>query len=168
MSFSEQQYIRTLSLLVLSPEKAPEALAFISSLSEGERERLLKIADSNHVIMRAMSVLHQAAQLESNDLIAYWALRNMQLETSRIGLAVSYLANICQELESNGCPVVVMKSLDHWPDLGSDLDLYTTADERQLVRVFTTKLRAQVEPRSWGDRLAQKWNFKIPGLRESV
>jgi hypothetical protein len=61
-----------------------------------------------------------------------------------------------------------MKSLDHWPDLGNDLDLYTTADEREVVRVFTQKLQAHIEPRSWGDRLANKWNFAIPGLRESV
>jgi hypothetical protein len=86
----------------------------------------------------------------------------------RIGTALSYLSGIVHELETNGCPLVVMKSLDHWPDIGNDLDLYTTADERRVVDVFTKRLRAEVEPRSWGDRLAQKWNFKIPGLPESV
>jgi hypothetical protein len=27
---------------------------------------------------------------------------------------------------------------------------------------------AHIEPRSWGDRLANKWNFAVPGLPESV
>jgi hypothetical protein len=29
-------------------------------------------------------------------------------------------------------------------------------------------MAAHTEPRSWGDRLANKWNFAIPGLPESV
>jgi hypothetical protein len=31
-----------------------------------------------------------------------------------------------------------------------------------------TKLRAKVDDRSWGDRLANKWNFVVPGLPELV
>ena len=168
MSVSEKDHIRALSQLVLSPDKASEALQFVASLGEGDREQLMKLADSHHVVMRAFSLLHETAQHEGNERIAYWALRAIELETSRIGTALAHLNNICRELEANGCPVVVMKSLDHWPDLGNDLDLYSTATERQVVEVFTSKLRAEVENRSWGDRLAQKWNFKIPGLRESV
>src|SRR5207248_1198932 len=34
--------------------------------------------------------------------------------------------------------------------------------------VMKGRLRAEIEARSWGDRLANKWNFKVPGLRESV
>jgi hypothetical protein len=168
MSASEQQHIRALSQLVLSPEKTSEALQFVSSLSETEREHLLKIADSNHVVMRGMSVLKRAAQQTGDDVIAYWTTRTIERETSRIGNAVTHLGRIVRELEGNGCPTVVMKSLDHWPDLGNDLDLYSTATESQVVDVFTKKLRAAIEPRSLGDRLAQKWNFQIPGLRESV
>jgi hypothetical protein len=61
-----------------------------------------------------------------------------------------------------------MKSLDHWPDLGSDLDLYTTAETQQVCQLMTTRLRAHIEPQSWGDRLANKWNFSIPGLPELI
>jgi hypothetical protein len=31
-----------------------------------------------------------------------------------------------------------------------------------------TRFDAQLAPRSWGDRLANKWNFMIPGLPEAV
>jgi len=168
MPVSEKDHIRALSLLALAPERANEALEFVSALDESGREKLLALAHSHHVVMRALSVLHETAKASGDERIAYWSLRAIERETTRIGTAVSYLADICQQLESNGCPVVVMKSLDHWPDLGNDLDLYSTASESKVVEVFTTKLRAEVEPRSWGDRLAQKWNFKIPGLRESV
>ena len=168
MPVSEKEHIRNLSLLALSPERAPEALQFVSSLAEGDREQFLGLADSHHVVMRSLSVLHETAQHQGDERIAYWSLRAIELETNRIGSALSHLADIVSVLEANGCPVVVMKSLDHWPDLGNDLDLYTTASEQKVVETFTNKLRAEIEHRSWGDRLAQKWNFKIPGLRESV
>jgi hypothetical protein len=61
-----------------------------------------------------------------------------------------------------------MKSLDHFPDLGSDLDLYTTASSSRVISVMQTKFNAKLLPRSWGDRIAQKWNFSIPGLPEAI
>lgn len=168
MPASGKEHIRILSLLTLNPSQADEALQYVAGLNEHDREGLLALADSHHVTMRALSVLHETAQHAGNQLVAYWTLRAIEIETNRISMALAHLSEIVHELEASGCPVVVMKSLDHWPDLGNDLDLYSTATERQIVDVFTKRLRAEVEPRSWGDRLAQKWNFKIPGLRESV
>ena len=168
MPASEKQHIQVLSQLVLAPAGADQALAYISQLDEPRREELLAIADSHHVTMRALAVLHETAQLEDNEMVAYWSSRAIERESVRIETALAKLSEIVAALEANGAPMVVMKSLDHWPDLGSDLDLYSTAAESRIVEIFTKHLRAEVEPRSWGDRLAQKWNFKIPGLRESV
>src|SRR2546430_10994747 len=30
------------------------------------------------------------------------------------------------------------------------------------------EFKAQMEPRSWGDRLANKWNFSVPSLPELI
>jgi hypothetical protein len=62
----------------------------------------------------------------------------------------------------------VIKSLDHWPDLGSDLDLFSPGKPSDILRVITEEFNAVVAPRSWGDRLANKWNFIAPGLPELV
>ncbi len=62
----------------------------------------------------------------------------------------------------------MIKSLDHWPDLGSDLDLYTSANSADVIRVVSETFDAQLHPRSWGDRLANKWNFMVPGPPEAV
>jgi hypothetical protein len=64
--------------------------------------------------------------------------------------------------------VAVIKSLDHWPDLGSDLDLYTNAQSPDVVKMMKRRFNAETAERSWGDRLARKWNFMIPGLPEAV
>jgi hypothetical protein len=92
----------------------------------------------------------------------------MDKEHARINNALKFLHEIVNTLESSGCPTTVMKSLDHWPDLGNDLDLYSTADEHKIAEVMTKHFNAHVEDRSWGDRLANKWNFAIPGLPEAV
>ncbi len=154
-----------LSRLTLDPEHAQQAIDFVAKLTPEQRDALVMLADSNHVVMRAFSVVAERA--ESPELAA-WAKSILDREERRIQNALTFLHKICDELEQGGCPVTVMKSLDHWPDLGNDLDLYTTADEKQVASVMLNRLGAHIEPRSWGDRLANKWNFAVPGLPESV
>jgi hypothetical protein len=78
------------------------------------------------------------------------------------------LHNVVGAFAEAGLDVTVIKSLDHWPDLGSDLDLYTNADPNKVIHLMQKKFQAEVAARSWGDRLAGKWNFDIPGLPEAV
>ena len=151
--------------LTLALDKSPEGLNYVESLSDADRTRLLSLAQSNHVVMRAFRTVRSQ---NSDPKLVAWTSTILAEEQQRIDNALTFLHHICDELERGGCATTVMKSLDHWPDLGSDLDLYTTADERQVVHVMLNRLGAHIEPRSWGDRLANKWNFAIPGLPESV
>jgi len=89
-------------------------------------------------------------------------------EQRRIRQALRVLEAVCDALESAGCSAIVIKSLDHWPDIGSDLDLYTEGREEQVIGILQERFAAEVLPRSWGDRLAHKWNFKLPGLPEAI
>jgi hypothetical protein len=177
-----------MSLLTLAPQRAEEALAALMLWSEAEREEFISLADSNHVLLRALEPVRQMAARNAHDFLTPadataasavdpgavakglhgWAGRHIEREKSRVANALRHLHAICQALENSGCAVSVMKSLDHWPDLGNDLDLYSTADERAIAYVMRKHFQAQVEPRSWGDRLAHKWNFAVPGLPEAV
>ncbi|MBO0912230.1 MAG: nucleotidyltransferase family protein, partial [Acidobacteria bacterium] len=89
-------------------------------------------------------------------------------ESARISSAIEWLDRIVGSLREALSPVAVIKSLDHWPDLGSDLDLYTSASREGVMEVMQRKFRAELEPRSWGDKLAGKWNFRLPELKELV
>ncbi len=89
-------------------------------------------------------------------------------EQRRISQALRVLTAVCDALEDAECPAIVIKSLDHWPDIGSDLDLYTSGPEEQVVSAMRKTFAAEILPRSWGDRLAHKWNFKLPGLPEAI
>src|ERR1022692_3180692 len=103
-----------------------------------------------------------------DDIRAEWARSVLTAEQARITLAMGFLNDICAAIESENHDVAVIKSLDHWPDLGSDLDLYTNANSEDICKLMSRQFNAQIGPRSWGDRLAGKWNFYIPGLSEAV
>ncbi len=152
--------------LTLAPRKSQPAMAYIASLKDLELHRLVDVADANHVVIRAFRVI--AGQSDSTHELAKAAAAVLAREELRIEHALTSLHHICEELEQGGCPITVMKSLDHWPDLGSDLDLYTSAEPRRVIRIMLQRLGARIAARSWGDRLAKKWNFIVPGLSEPV
>ena len=152
------------------PTVSPSArLADLTSVLKLEDlDELKALAMSNHIIVRAFELLAPILDVEGNRQAAEWVQSAVEAERTRIQHALMFVTEICAALEQTGFRVTVIKSLDHWPDLGSDLDLYTDAPASQVVQVMTTKFKAKVDNRSWGDRLANKWNFVVPDLLELV
>jgi len=132
------------------------------------REAVLALAHTNHVVIRAIEALRWVAAEAQDREHAQWATNAIEREQARIDNALAFLKRMCDALEAAGCGVVVIKSLDHWPDLGSDLDLFTNARPEEVVRLMNQRFDAQLATRSWGDRLANKWNFIVPGLPELI
>lgn len=158
-------------------EQLRRELRYVSRLGEQEFASFVELANTNHVIVRAFSVVRGVAALDptmalpvpgNEGEVMERCARLLAAERVRIDRALGYLRSICDALEAQGCKVAVIKSLDHWPDLGSDLDLYTTADERAVEQAMRESFGAQRVARSWGDRLANKWNYSVPGLPELV
>src|SRR5258706_4373869 len=143
-------------------------LGYVSGLNPKQLTEFLELANANHVVVRALAILQNGAVALNDNRIADWCEDSVSRERARIGHGVGMLQLICNALESRGCNVAVIKSLDHWPDLGSDLDLYTTADERHVEEVMRSEFGAHPVDRSWGDRLANKWNYRVPDLPELV
>lgn len=165
---NERNHVHSLSVLLLNPAGANEIARQISAATDSDREQLLKLASAHHVVIRAFTALRQAAEAANEPAIAEWAGQAIAAEQADIDNSLQYLDRICQALEQRGCPTTVIKSLDHTPDLGNDLDLYTTCDERPVIDVLVKQFQAHVEDRSWGDRLAGKWNFVVPGLNKTI
>jgi hypothetical protein len=140
----------------------------VTGFSEEQFSQFLTLADTHHGTIRALRVLERMASAREKKRLQEWCESVIATESARISKAVEWLHAIVQALQGSGCPVAVIKSLDHWPDLGSDLDLYTSGEADKVAAVMQEKLRAELEPRSWGDRLANKWNFEVPGLKELV
>lgn len=164
-----------LSRLLLQPgtstrtSPAPSRLGSqIHSLSRAEFDELVALAQTNHVIVRGLEAFLDRAREAQDTERMDWAHAALDAERARIAIAVHFLHEICSAFEESKLKVTVIKSLDHWPDLGSDLDLFTDADAEQVIQLMRNRFGADVAPRSWGDRLARKWNFMVPGLPEAV
>ena len=143
-----------------------EITSTVASYGPEEFGGLWGLATAHHVIMRAFPRLQRVLMAVGNDK-ADWIERAMTKERARVDHALSFLSPICQALEDIG-DVFVIKSLDHWPDLGSDLDLYSNGEGADVVAIMQQRFKAKTAGRSWGDRLANKWNFAVPGLPELV
>jgi hypothetical protein len=165
---TEQQILDWCCELTLSPSPSDEIFRAIAALDEEGRKEFLRLLDTNHVIVRALEPVARYAALRGDSNLIAWTGRAISAERARVANALSHLHEIVTELEAAGCPTTVIKTLEHFPDLGSDLDLYTTALGSRVRTVMEMKFNAKRHPRSWGDRIAQKWNFSIPGLPESV
>jgi len=151
------------------PERRTNLLdSQLTNISGEDFDELATLASSNHVIVRGMENFRNLVQSFRDEARVVWAADALAAEHARIQNAVPNLHAICAAFEQEGHDITVIKSLDHWPDLGSDLDLYTTAPPDKVLDVMKRRFDACLAPRSWGDRLARKWNFLIPGLPEAV
>ena len=163
-----ENHFHLLSELVLSPGGANSRYVdeVSRTMSSEDLDAVIILSAKNHVLVRALTRWKKLLPPENEFHAAIdTVLHNEQV---RIDRALAFLHEICAALDESGCPVTVIKSLDHWPDLGSDLDLYSDADPQAVVEAMCSKFQAKVDARSWGDRLANKWNFVIPGLPELV
>jgi Uncharacterised nucleotidyltransferase len=166
---TNQERIDLLFRLSLAPEPDTDhALALLARADEAERSAFLRVADSHHVVLRSVYPLRRAAADAEETSLISWCDRVISDEETRIKNALAGLEQVCDALERSGCAVTVMKSLDHWPDIGNDLDLYTPARRADVVRVMLATYNAKVKGRTWGDRLAHKQSFGVAAIRESV
>ena len=165
-----------LSRLLLSPafsQFAPNAKTSqldseLLNIGSEDLDQLAGLASSNHVVIRGMERLAAAMAIREDALRRQWVGSLLTRERERIANVMSFLGPVCAVLEYAGHDAIVIKSLDHWPDLGSDVDLYTNAAPKAVVALMKRHFLAELAPRSWGDRLARKWNFLLPGLPEAV
>lgn len=161
-------HLRVLSLLVLCPERSAEAVRHVASLDQAGRAEFLRLASAHHVVIRALEPLEREAEAIGHAEVTSFAQAALNQEQDRIAKALVGLERVCAEFEAAGCPVAVMKTLDHWPDFGNDLDLITMADERCIQSIFLHRLTGQPLTRTVGDYLAHKRSFALQGLREEV
>ena len=88
---------------------------------------MVALANLNHVVVRGFEIALKIFRDAQDGMRVEWAEAAVAEERARIKNAIPFLHAICTAFEQEGLDVTVIKSLDHWPDLGSDLDLYTNA-----------------------------------------
>jgi len=158
-----------LSMLLLSPvDHRLEVVGRLQALRQDEFDSLVALSHSNHVVVRGFEVYRDLMLGVGDAEKASKAEEIIRAEEQRISAAVEHLGLICSAFADAGLDLTVIKTLDHWPDFGSDIDLYTNADPVAVCALMKKQFNAEIAVRSWGDRLAGKWNFELPGLSEAV
>ena len=143
-------------------------LAYVFGLDEVRFRDFLEQAHAQRVLRRIIEVLTENLDGSEPAHIPEKMSRVLLYERKRAQTAIAFLRAIVSEFIQLGHPIMVMKTLDHWPDTGSDLDLLVAAPEQTVWHVMESRFDAQRQTQSWGDRLANKWNFSVPGLSELV
>lgn len=143
-------------------------IEYVANLDRDQFDNFLAQAEMQRVLRRTLEVLKKHLPHAQSGPTADLLDRRIREEQQRVERAVSYLRQIVDRFEQHGRPIMVMKTLDHWPDTGSDLDLLVAASDVEVCAIFENDLKAVRQPQSWGDRLAHKFNFQIPDLPELV
>lgn len=175
-STQESRYLGVLSTLLFDSSAREgyfsplfmEALDFFCKVDDQELRDIFDLADSHHVTVRVIEILQSAAAQMGKAELARRLDPILSVEQKRIANALHYMNAICAAFEAAKCPITIIKSVDHWPDLGGDIDLYTNGSRDLVIQLVRKGFKAELEPQSWGDRLANKWNFRLPGLPELV
>lgn len=157
---TEAEHLHWLSFFALNrAEAGQEAREAVSSMPEETLRALLQLADLHHVGLRVFGSIG----VDQGPLRGQSAGRQLQNCST-----LTSVAAISEALEQQGCPAMAIKSTDHWPDLGNDFDLFTTGEPERVHRVMREQFHAETTAQNWGDRLANKWNFRVPDLKPLV
>src|ERR1700722_15191994 len=146
----QHQSMSLLSRLLLTPmdgdDSSSQRMATLRSdllnISRGEFDDLVTLASSNHVIVRGREIFLEIMHEAKDGTRTEWAQAALATERERIGTALGFLEEICSAFEHEDYNVAVIKSLDHWPDLGSDLDLYTNSDSEVTSKFMVRRFNA--------------------------
>lgn len=162
-----------LSRLLLQPANRDQRYLLHSDAallmhSRDEFDDVLALAHLNHVVVRWLELFLKQARREQNLEWFQLADSSLSSEKARIIAAINVLHEVCAAFQARGYEVMVIKTLDHWPDFGSDMDLFTNAQPDEVFVLMAECFNAHLAPRSWGDHLANKWNFLFPGLPEPI
>jgi hypothetical protein len=176
-NFSDSRIFDALGTLLLAPQDrtSPEGswfardLEYVSNLSPEQFQDFLAQAEKQRVLRRVLEVLQSHLRKSAQQaFITDTVERALTKEQERVNTCLTCLNEIVGRFEQRGHRIAIMKTLDHWPDTGSDLDLLVTAEDREVCEIFGNGFQAVRQNPSWGDRLAHKFNFRIPGLAELV
>jgi hypothetical protein len=162
------------TLLLAQPEQMGSDTQFameldaVANANRAQLNGLLTEAETQRVLRRVLAILQQNLHTARSGTADALLSLLSAAENRRAATALAALQSIVACFDECGIPVLVMKTLDHWPDTGSDLDLLALAGGDDVCRIFTQHFQAEKQSLSWGDRLARKFNFRLPDLKELV
>ena len=149
---THKQTLDALGTILLAPrdpasEQFTKAIEYIFALPSEQFEQLLKQAETQRVLRRSLEVLKDCALRQPNrhaQLLDTWLVADDQ----RVRKVLNFAHGIVTAFERRSYPVAVIKTLDHWPDTGSDVDLLAAGNDNEICGIFGKEFGATRDRKS--------------------
>ncbi|HKY05364.1 MAG TPA: nucleotidyltransferase family protein [Blastocatellia bacterium] len=135
-------------------------------LSEAENidwERLLRVSRSNRLLLRVADWLQARAVRPSPDF-ADAVLRERQRVEAQLEL-IDRIGGVCAE---RGIDFIFPKAFQHYPDSGSDIDMFVPSHSRGVDRLIVERFNAHPEKRGLYHRVGGTANYRIDGYGSTL
>jgi len=146
--------LRNLLKLKANGSTAPKDYPF----ENFDAEILISVLRKNRLLVR---YLQEQTSTEFNKIDKIDFI--LKEEQNRVKKGLELMGTITKKFEDQGSPIMVIKSLDNYPDLGHDIDLYTEAPIKIVDKILIDDLGAKLGQPTISDRLARKRNYAIAG-----
>ncbi|MCK4462952.1 MAG: nucleotidyltransferase family protein [Candidatus Omnitrophica bacterium] len=128
----------------------PEELSF---------ENILAVLQKNRITVRWLQKMKTVFNKEEQTQID----KILNEEKIRLERALELIDKVTKEFEKRNLSIMVIKTLDNYPDLGHDVDLYTNAPIKDIDDILINTFKAKLENPTFSEKLAHKRNYKVNG-----
>ena len=129
----------------------------------GNFSRFAEICRPNLVLGRTLTRVREHSP-EFEDPVDTALTKDRQ----RVQRGMELIAQVTEMFEGCDIPFMVIKTLDHYPDQGHDIDLFVDEDLTKIDRLMFENFAATAAGRSLCDNLAGKKNYRIRDLTLEV
>jgi len=126
-------------------------------------QRLLEICRKNVIPIRTFEAL-SGHGISLPTSIQDWLVG----ERKRVQQGLELIQSVTELFDSQETAFMVIKTGDHYPDQGHDIDLYLDRDPSEIGPVVQSAFEAKLADRSFSEAMAGKRNFKIGHLALEV
>lgn len=121
---------------------------------------LLKVLQKNRITVRWFNKTKWLFNNEFKDKIELI----LKEENNRLKKTIELTGKIIEEFKKCKLRLLVIKTLDNYPDLGHDVDMFTDAPIKEIDNIFLSIFKAKLEIPSLPEKIAHKRNYKIDGF----
>lgn len=129
------------------------------NIKDLEYEDILSVLKKNRITVRWLRKMKDTFSAERKKQIN----SILQEEATRLNQALEIIDKVSKEFKKRNLSIIVIKTLDNYPDLGHDLDLYTNAPINEVDDILLNLFKAELDQPSFSEKLAQKRNYRIKG-----
>ena len=152
---NDQLLAASLTRVVMS-QSTDEDLERVQKRLQENEKGVLRVCRSNLILVRALTRLQRLGTP-----LAPSTLEALAEEQSRVEAGIRLISEVSDLLTGEGFDFMVIKTMDHYPDQGHDIDVFIADGLDRFEESLAKRFSFNSASRSMCDHLAGKMNFRI-------